>query len=200
MINFPTQIPDYDSHSPALLYFFLSSEASICSINLLNLKQSSDRLVIIAKRFLKLPNLHILITRKSPSLPRDLALSDSWQIANSVPKVNLLHICYSTLQGCCILHLIKQNCLLKTFLTTLILMTQLYISLPVFPFRTNLKMHNISVTPKMVKKVITNLDLTKTVDPDCILVVVLKNCEPELSYILAELLNNYLKESCFPAC
>ena len=33
------------------------------------------------------------------------------------------------------------------------------ISLPVFPSRTNLKLHNISVTPKMVKKVITNLDL-----------------------------------------
>ena len=98
--------------------FRLSSEA----VNLLNLKQSSDRLVIIAKRFLKLPNLHILIKRKSPSLPRNLALSDSWQIVNSVAKVNLLHICYSSLQGCCILHLIKQNCFLKTFLTTLILM------------------------------------------------------------------------------
>ena len=33
------------------------------------------------------------------------------------------------------------------------------ISLPVFPSRTNLKLHNISVTPKMVKKVIMNLDL-----------------------------------------
>ena len=32
------------------------------------------------------------------------------------------------------------------------------ISLPVFPSRTNLKLHNISVTPKMVKKIITNLD------------------------------------------
>ena len=31
MVSFPTQIPDYDSHSPALLDFFLSSEASICS-------------------------------------------------------------------------------------------------------------------------------------------------------------------------
>ena len=29
------------------------------------------------------------------------------------------------------------------------------ISLPVFPSRTNLKLHNISVTPKMVRKVIT---------------------------------------------
>ena len=32
------------------------------------------------------------------------------------------------------------------------------ISLPVFPSRTNLKLHNISITPTMVKKVITNLD------------------------------------------
>ena len=30
--------------------------------------------------------------------------------------------------------------------------------------------------------------------------VVLKNCELELSYILAELFNKYLKESCFPDC
>ena len=52
------------------------------------------------------------------------------------------------------------------------------ISLPVFPSRTNLKLHNISVTPKMVKKVIMNLDLSKTSGPDCIPVVVLKNCEP----------------------
>ena len=74
------------------------------------------------------------------------------------------------------------------------------ISLPVFPSRTNLKLHNISVTPKMVKKVITNLDSSKTFGPDCIPVVVLKNCEPELSYILAELLDMWLKESCFPGC
>ena len=65
------------------------------------------------------------------------------------------------------------------------------ISLPVFPSRTNLKLHNISVTPKMVKKVIMNLDLSKTSGPDCIPVVVLKNCEPKLSYILAELQQTY---------
>ena len=70
------------------------------------------------------------------------------------------------------------------------------ICLPVFPARTNLKLHNISVTPKMVKKVIMNLDLSKASGPDCIPVVVLKNCEPELSYILAELFNKCLKESC----
>ena len=74
------------------------------------------------------------------------------------------------------------------------------ISLPVFPSRTNLKLHNISVTPKMVRKVVTNLDLSKASGPDCIPVLVLKNCEPELSYILAELFNKCLKESCFPDC
>ena len=45
-----------------------------------------------------------------------------------------------------------------------------------------------------------NLDLSKTSGPDCIPVVVLKKCEPELSYILAGLFNKYLKESCFPDC
>ena len=39
------------------------------------------------------------------------------------------------------------------------------ISLPVFCSRTNLKLHNISVTPKLVEKVITNLDSTS--GPDC---------------------------------
>ena len=56
------------------------------------------------------------------------------------------------------------------------------ISLPVFPSRINLKLHNISVTPKMVRKVVMNLDLSKVSGPDCIPVVVLKKCEPELSY------------------
>ena len=52
----------------------------------------------------------------------------------------------------------------------------------------------------MVKKVITNLDSSKASGPDCIPVVVLKNCEPELSYILAELFNVCLKKSCFRDC
>ena len=45
-----------------------------------------------------------------------------------------------------------------------------------------------------------NLDLSKASGPDCIPVVVLKNCELELSYILAELFNKCLNESCFPDC
>ena len=49
----------------------------------------------------------------------------------------------------------------------------------------------------MIKKVIMNVDLSKAPGPDCVPVVVLKNCEPELFYILAELFNKCLK-SLFP--
>ena len=69
------------------------------------------------------------------------------------------------------------------------------ISLPVFPSITNLKLRNISVTRRMVRKVMMNLDWSKAFGPDCIPEVVLKNCESELYFILAELLNKYLKRS-----
>ena len=45
-----------------------------------------------------------------------------------------------------------------------------------------------------------NLDSSNASGPDCIPVVVLKNCKPELPYMPAELFNNCLKESCFPDC
>ena len=45
-----------------------------------------------------------------------------------------------------------------------------------------------------------SLDLSKASGPDCIPAVVLKNCEPELSFTLAELFNKFLNESCFPDC
>ena len=52
----------------------------------------------------------------------------------------------------------------------------------------------------MVKKVITNIDSSKASGPDCIPMVALKNCEPEVFYILAELFIMCLKESCFSDC
>ena len=74
------------------------------------------------------------------------------------------------------------------------------IFLPVFLSRTNLKRYDVSVTPKIVKKVIMSFDLLKVSGLDCIPVMVLKNCEPEVSYIIAEFFNKCLKESCFPDC
>ena len=52
----------------------------------------------------------------------------------------------------------------------------------------------------MVKKVIKNLDSSKASGSNCIPVVVIKNYDPELSYILAELFHMCLKESCFSDC
>ena len=45
-----------------------------------------------------------------------------------------------------------------------------------------------------------NLDLSKASGPNWIPVVVLKNCAPEISYILVELFNKCFNESCFPDC
>ena len=78
-------------------------------------------------------------------------------------------------------------------------MTWVSISLSVFPFRTHLKLH-ISVIPEMVKKLTTKLDSSKASGSNSILVVVLQNFEAELSYIPAELLNQCLKDPCFPDC
>ena len=56
---------------------------------------------------------------------------------------------------------------------------------------------DISVTSKMVKKVITNLDSSNASGPNCISVVVLKNFDLEHSYLLAELFDMCLKELYF---
>ena len=69
-------------------------------------------------------------------------------------------------------------------------------------FQQNLSLSswNLLLTEPILKIGSLNLDLSKASGPDCIPVVVLKNCEPELSYILGELFNKCFKESCFPHC
>ena len=46
MVDFPTRIPDCDSHSPALLDLFLSSDASICSTMAFPPLGNSDHVVV----------------------------------------------------------------------------------------------------------------------------------------------------------
>ena len=56
MVNFPTRIPDCDSHSPALLDLFLSSDASICStMAFLPLGNSDQAVVLVSIDFLSCP-------------------------------------------------------------------------------------------------------------------------------------------------
>ena len=52
MVNFPTRIPDCDSHSPALLDLFISSDASICSTMAFPSLGNSDNVVSVAIEFL----------------------------------------------------------------------------------------------------------------------------------------------------
>ena len=46
IVNFPTRIPDCDSHSPALLDLFISSDASICSTMAFPPVGNSDHVVV----------------------------------------------------------------------------------------------------------------------------------------------------------
>ena len=139
----------------------------------------------------------MLIKQKSPLLPRNLALVTSGELLIVFStKVNLLYLLFN---GPEVLSSASDKAKLfaENFSKNSNL-DDLDIFLPVFPSRTNLKLHNISVTPKVVKKVIMNLDLSKTSGPDCLPVVVLRNCEWKLFYILAELFKKCLKGSCFP--
>ena len=140
-----------------------------------------------------------MLIKQESATSQKLASCDFWQIANSVlnkgksaipPLFNGTEVLSSASDKA---KLFAENFSRNSNLD------DSYISLPVFPSRTNLKLH-ISVTSKMIKKVIINFDLQKVSGPDCIPVVVLKTCEPELSYILAELFEKCLKESCFPDC
>ena len=146
-------------------------------------RQASNR----CKRVLETAKLAYANKTKESITSQKLGSQDFWRIPNSVlnkskPTIPPLF----NDRRCYLLHLTKQNCLLKTFLRTQILKTQVFIPLPSFPSRTNLKLHNITVTPEMVKEVIRNLDSSTASGPDCIPEVVLINCEPELSYILAK--------------
>ena len=112
----------------------------------------------------------MVLKQKSSSLSKNMALRTFGEfVVMFSTKVNLLCFLYSMNQMRYLLHLIKQKYLLKTFDSG--------ISFPVFPSKTNMKLHNISITP-IVKKVITNLDSSKASGHDCVPVVLLKKCEP----------------------
>ena len=177
-------------------HFFRLHQQNKSSESKVKFRQASNR----CKRVLEAAKLAYATKRKESITSHKLGSRDFWRIANSVlnkgksaipPLFNRPEVLSSASD--------KTKLFAKNFSKNSNL-DDSGISLPVFPSRTNLKLHNISITSKMVKKVITNLDSSKASGPDCIPVVVLKNCEPELSYILTKLFNNCLKESCFPDC
>ena len=176
-------------------FFCLYQQNKSCEFKV-KFRQASNR----CKRVLEAAKLPYATNIKESITSQKFGSWDFWQIANSVlskcesaipPLFNRLEVLPSTSD--------KAKLFAKNFSKNSNLDDSV-ISLPVFPSRTNLKLYNISVTPKMVKKVITSLDSSKASGPHCIQVVVLKSCVQELSYILDELFNMCLKKSCFPDC
>ena len=96
----------------------------------------------------------------------------------------------------CLTHLTRQSCMLKPSENSYL--GDFSNSLPAFPCRANLELRNITATPKMTEKAIVSHDFPEVSDANCIPVVVLKNYEPERSYILLGLFSSCLKESSFP--
>ena len=166
-------------HRNHFIHFYQKNKSSESKVKF---RQASNHW----KRVLEAIKLAYANKTKESITPQKLGSRDFWQIANSVLNKGksaippLFHhpevLSSATVKAKLFAENVSKNSNLDNS----------GISLPVFPSRTNLKLHNISVTPKMAKKVITSLDLSKASGPDCIPVVVLKNCEPELSYKVSE--------------
>ena len=177
-------------------HFFRLYQQNKSSESKVKFRQASNR----CERVLEAAKLAYATKTKESITSQKLGSRDFWQIANTVlnkgksaipPLFNRPEVLSSASD---IAKLFAKNFSKNSNLD------DSGISLPVFSSRTNLKLHNISITPKMVKTFITSLDSSKASGLECIPVLVLKNCEPELSYILAKLFNKCLKDSSFPDC
>ena len=92
------------------IIFFVCTNRKKSSESKVKFRQASNR----CKRVLKAAKLAYATKTKGSIFSQKLGSWDFWQIANSVQtKVNLLYLLYSMARMCCLLLLIKQNCLLK---------------------------------------------------------------------------------------
>ena len=90
-------------------HFFRLYQKNKSSASKVKFRQASNR----CKRVLEAAKLAYANKTKESITSQKLGSRDFWRIAFST-KVNLLYLLYSMTQRCCLLHLIKQNFLLKT--------------------------------------------------------------------------------------
>ena len=161
MFNLPFRIPGCDSHSPDLLSLFLSSDAITYSTMTFSLLGISDHVTVSVS--IDFPSnskgdapfhhivkkLHALLKQKTITSQK-LGSREFWQIAYSVlnkgksaipPLVNCPEVLSSALDE---VKLFAENFFKNSNLD------DSDISLPVSHSRSSLKLHNISVTPKLV--------------------------------------------------
>ena len=120
----------YGNH---FLHLYQQNKSSESKVKFRQATSRSKRVRGAVKGVLKLPKLHMLIKQKNLPLSRNLALGTFGHLLIVFStKVNPLFLYYSTVWRRHLLYLMKQSCLLKTFLRNLILMT--WVSLSHFPF------------------------------------------------------------------
>ena len=165
-------------------HFFCLYQKDKSSESKVKFRQASNR----CKRVLEAAKLAYANKTKESITSQKLGSCDFWQIANSVlnkgksaipPLFNSPEL-WSSVSD-------KATLFAKNFSRNSNL-DDSGVTLTVFPSRTYVKL-NVSLTPKLLEKVITNLDLSKASKPYCIQVVVLKNCKPEVLCIPAGLFN-----------
>ena len=135
-------------------HFFHLYQQNKSSESKVKFRQAKNR----CKRVLEAAKLAYATKTRESITSQKLGARDFWRIANSVlnkgksvipPLFNGPEV-LSTVSD-------KAELFVKNFSKNTNL-DDSSISLSVFPSRTNLKLHNMSITPKMVKKVIINLD------------------------------------------
>ena len=152
----------------------ITSFAYTFKVNLFCLRSNIERLVIISKGFLKLPELLMLINQGRLLTLRNFVLVTFTELLIVFStNFNQLFPLYWMVLRWLLLHLLKS--FLKTDSDNFI---------HDYPFRSNLKLCNIPVTSDMFQKLKMNLDSSKVLGPNCILVV-----DPELLYVLSYLFN-----------
>ena len=136
-------------------HFFRLYQREKSSDSKVKFRQASNR----CKRVLEAAKLAYANKTKDTITSQKLSSRDFWRIANSVlnkgksavpPLFNGLEVLSSASDKA---KLFAENFSLNSNLN------DLGVSLPVFASRTNLKLYNIYVTPKMVRKVVMNFDL-----------------------------------------
>ena len=101
-------------------HFFRLYQQNKSSESKVKFRQASNR----CKRVLEAAKLAHATKTKESIISQKLAFGTFGELPTVFStKVNLLYLLYSTDRRCCLLHLIKQNYLLKTFPRTQILMT-----------------------------------------------------------------------------
>ena len=112
-------------------HFFCLHQKDKSSNSKVKFRQASNR----CRRVLEAATLAHANKTKEPITSQKLGSHDLLIVFSR--KVNLLYFLYSAARSCFLLYLIKQNCLLKTFLRTLIMMTQVSLYLNVFTSRSS---------------------------------------------------------------